>query len=123
MHRLPLPAIAIETDVDWNEALAYSESGLAIIYKHSPVCGLSEMALEHMLSFEKVLPKHVKLFFIDVISARATSRKIEAVTGIIHESPQVLFLRNRHCVWNASHRAINKLALTSGLASAIEKEG
>lgn len=123
MRRPPLPAIPLETETDWNGALAYSESGLAIVYKHSPVCGLSEMALEHMLSFEKELPQRVKLYFVDVIGARATSRKIESATGVVHESPQVLFLRNRHCVWNASHRAINKVALTAGLANAMEKDG
>jgi bacillithiol system protein YtxJ len=53
------------------------------------------------------------LYYVDVIGSRQASQKIEAMTGIQHESPQILWVRNRQCQWHASHRKITAEALRS----------
>lgn len=96
---------------DVEKAMARSENELAIFYKHSPICGLSEIAIDEMTRYAKALPEGAALYYVDVIGSRKASQKIEAMTGILHESPQVLFVRQGQCFWHASHRKITAEAL------------
>jgi bacillithiol system protein YtxJ len=40
---------------------------------------------------------------LEVQSARDVSRELADVTGVRHETPQVIVLRDGKAVWNASH--------------------
>ena len=40
---------------------------------------------------------------LEVQSAREISRELANLTGIRHETPQVIVLRDGKAVWNASH--------------------
>jgi bacillithiol system protein YtxJ len=40
---------------------------------------------------------------LEVQSAREISRELANLTGIRHETPQVIVLRHGKAVWNASH--------------------
>lgn len=119
MRQPPLPAQPILSSIDFEEALRHSENGLAIVYKHSPICELSEMARGHVAAFEKQLPPGVKLFYVDVIGSRMASMHIEKTMGILHESPQILYLRDRQCVWSASHRAISRDSLRAQMEKSL----
>ncbi|MCW3489872.1 bacillithiol system redox-active protein YtxJ [Dethiobacter alkaliphilus] len=57
-------------------------------------------------------PATVKVCRIVVQKARDVSQAVAEKTGVRHESPQVLLIRNGQCIWNTSHRSItkNKLA-------------
>jgi len=46
--------------------------------------------------------------FVDVVKNRDISKKIASETGVAHESPQVLVLKNGSVYWHASHSAIDK---------------
>ena len=52
---------------------------------------------------------------IVVQTARNVSREVEARTGVRHESPQAIVLRNGAAVWNASHFDITAEAVTEAL--------
>jgi bacillithiol system protein YtxJ len=104
-------AIVLVEPKDAEKAMAQSESEVCIFYKHSPICDLSEMAIHEMRRYAENLPKGVALYYVDVIGSRKASQKIEALTGIVHESPQVLFVKQGKCFWHASHRRITAEAL------------
>ena len=40
---------------------------------------------------------------LEVQSAREISRELANLTGVRHETPQVIVLRDGKAVWNASH--------------------
>ena len=40
---------------------------------------------------------------LEVQSAREISRELANLTGVRHETPQVIILRDGKAVWNASH--------------------
>lgn len=91
---------------------------LHLIYKHSPYCSLSFVAEEQVRNFagqEGAIP----VTMIDVIRQRAMSDAIEEVTGVRHESPQVLLVRDGSVVWHASHRRVSAIAIES----AVKAEG
>jgi bacillithiol system protein YtxJ len=47
--------------------------------------------------------------------ARDVSNEIESRTGVRHESPQAIILRNGKAVWNASHWSVTADAVEQAL--------
>ena len=68
-----------------------------IVFKHSNACSISSRAYREM---EK-LGDQVNI--LEVQSARDVSRELANLTGVRHETPQVIVLRDGKAVWNASH--------------------
>ena len=87
------------------DLLARSHNEPVILFKHSSMCPISSAAYAEM----KRVPNDVSLVVVQ--QARDLSREIEARTGIQHESPQAIILRNGRAVWNASHWSIKADAI------------
>jgi bacillithiol system protein YtxJ len=67
-----------------------------IVFKHSNACSISSRAYREMEKLDGVN-------ILEVQSAREISRELANLTGIRHETPQVIVLRDGKAVWNASH--------------------
>jgi len=67
-----------------------------IVFKHSNACSISSRAYREMEKLDGVN-------ILEVQSAREISRELANLTGIRHETPQVIILRDGKAVWNASH--------------------
>ena len=80
-----------------------------VLFQHDPWCGISATAHKAL----STLPLSVCL--IDVARQRSLSRLIADRTGVRHESPQVLVLRDGVAVWTASHWAITAEAVVQVL--------
>jgi bacillithiol system protein YtxJ len=52
---------------------------------------------------------------IEVQGARSISNEIKERTGIAHESPQVIILRNGNAVWHASHWKVTSHAVAQAM--------
>lgn len=83
---------------------------LAVLYKHSPLCGLSDMAAQQVRSFMAANPD-VPVYIVDVIRHRPASQDVERRLSIRHESPQAFVLRMGAVAWHGSHRAVTASAL------------
>lgn len=88
-----------------------------IIYKHSPTCSLSFVAEEQVRRYADV-GESLPVIMIDVIGQRAMSNAIEEATGVRHESPQVLLVRDGRVAWHTSHRGVTVSALAGATATA-----
>jgi hypothetical protein len=55
------------------------------------------------------------VYLVDVAQQQDLSRRIAEQTGVRHQSPQVLVLRQGEAVWSASHRAITAAAVIAAL--------
>lgn len=97
-------------------------SELALLYKYSPICPLSDHASAHVGRFMKEHPG-LPVFDVDVIRGRETSRALEGLLGVRHESPQAILLRSGKPVWVASHTGVNVRALEQALRSARALSG
>jgi bacillithiol system protein YtxJ len=82
-----------------------------VVFKHSNSCPISSAAYREM---EK-LDGEVNL--LEVQTARDVSREFATITGIQHESPQVIVLRDGKAVWNASHCDVKASAVGEALRS------
>jgi bacillithiol system protein YtxJ len=52
-----------------------------------------------------------------VQSAREVSRELANLTGVRHETPQVIILRDGKAVWDASHFDVSAAAVADAVAS------
>ena len=67
-----------------------------IVFKHSNACSISARAYREMEQLDEVN-------ILEVQTAREISRELANLTGVRHETPQVIILRDGKAVWNASH--------------------
>ena len=79
---------------------------LAVIFKHSTSCDRSHTAYRTVTRFCSAEPART-IFLISVPKFRDAAAFVENHTGIRHESPQVLALRNGVVFAYASHGRIN----------------
>jgi bacillithiol system protein YtxJ len=89
--------------------LEQSKEKPVVIFKHSTTCPISAGAYQQMA----VLKDEVAL--VEVQSAGDISREIAASTGVEHESPQVIILRDGKPVWHSSHWDITKETVEKAL--------
>ena len=80
-----------------------------VIFKHSTTCPTSAIAYRSMQDFDG------EIVLVEVQRARELSREIEEKTGVQHESPQVIVLRNGQVVWDASHFQIKAAAVAEAV--------
>lgn len=90
------------------KAVSASAHKPAVIYKHSPICGLSDIAIVQFERFRLGETGRFDFHQVDVIGARPASQLLERLLGVRHESPQVLIVWDSRCVWHGSHRAIKQ---------------
>jgi len=91
------------------------EKGLAaqrfLLFKHSTRCGTSDRAFREYSRFiaeQSELPSG----WIDVAAQRDWSDEVARRTGIGHQSPQAIWIRDGAVAWHASHWDITVSALT-----------
>lgn len=106
-HHRPARLRKLKRQADLDAVL---ENDIAVLYKHSPICGLSARALREVRGFIATHPA-LPVYLVNVITRRELSRQIEQHTGVRHESPQAIVLRDGRPTWHASHRAVTKQAL------------
>lgn len=92
-----------------DELVTLSYSKPVILFKHSMTCPISSNAYEQM----SLINNEVSLVVVQ--RSRDISREIETRTGVTHESPQAIILRNGQAVWNASHWRVTKEAVEQAL--------
>jgi len=93
------------------DAFAASRLAPVFIFKHSTACGMSSRALAEFRAFLASAPEGFGYYQVDVLESRAASDRVEELSGVRHESPQILLLWESKCVWDADHGAVRALAL------------
>ena len=78
-----------------------------IIFKHSTRCGISRMVLRQFEKNFNIENDNVKLFLLDLISYREVSNEIAIQFQVMHQSPQLIILRNGKTVHHSSHDSID----------------
>lgn len=102
------------TSVDQLEEVKKSSKNAAVaIFKHSTRCGISRMVFKQ---FEKSFTeemKGIKVYYIDLLNYREVSAEVGYVFQVLHESPQLVVVKNEVTVAYASHYDILQIDLKS----------
>jgi len=97
-----------------NEIQQESNEKPVVIFKHSTRCSISRMALKQFEN-EFDLHKDVKPYFLDLIANRDVSNEIANRFQVVHQSPQILLIKDGKSVYDASHDRIDAVVLKSKL--------
>lgn len=95
----------LESVQELENLLAQRDGEARIFFKHSTRCAISAMALNGFESTWKGNPD--PLYFIDLIRFREVSDALAIGTGVRHESPQVIVVRDGNILYQASHSSID----------------
>lgn len=76
-----------------------------VIFKHSTRCSISSMALSR-IDKKEIASLNADFYLLNIIRNRQISNLIEKDFKVIHESPQLLIIKNGICVYNESHSGI-----------------
>ena len=58
---------------------------------------------------------NVKVYYLDLLNYRDVSDKVGVTFNVIHQSPQLLIIKNEVSVFNASHQDITSIKLQDHL--------
>lgn len=105
-----LPWIMLTSKDQLADITKKSEGKTQVLFKHSTRCGISSMVLRQ---FEAAydLDLNVDLYFLDLLNYRDVSNEVGYQFQVMHQSPQLLVIRNGVVVAHASHGAINDVDL------------
>ena len=88
-----------------------SKTNPVAIYKHSTTCGISRMVLRQIESTYDIAPNQLDIYYLDLKAYREVSNEVAARFQVIHQSPQMIVIKNGTAVYNDSHGGVNVPAL------------
>lgn len=77
-----------------------------IIFKDSATCGISAYAKERLVSGNDLLIAKADFNYLNLLSYRSVSNFIADELNVIHQSPQIIVLKNKEVVYRVSHHSI-----------------
>ncbi|WP_026463396.1 bacillithiol system redox-active protein YtxJ [Adhaeribacter aquaticus] len=84
-----------------------SKQAPVIIFKHSTSCSISATAKARLeRQWDDAGLENVKPYYLDLLSYRSVSNAIAETFAIMHQSPQLLLIKDGECLYDASHMGI-----------------
>ena len=98
-----------------------SKEKLMIIFKHSTRRGISRIVLKEFMRQYPLTEDTANLYYLDIFGFRAISNEISSRFGVVHESPQLLVIKDGNVVHHASHHRINSNKLNEFISVGEQK--
>ena len=92
---------------DLDAAIEASSEVPVVLFKHSTRCSISSSALSRLSRNWDNELVNVKPFMLDLLSYRDVSAAIGDKLNVIHQSPQMIVVKNGKAVFTSSHMDIN----------------
>ena len=96
-----------------DKAVKTTEERPALFFKHSTRCSISQMALSRFESQWSLEEEVCSIYYIDLLNYREVSNRLSEVTGVEHQSPQVILIMEGGVAHTASHSAISAKEIES----------
>lgn len=105
-----LPWIDLNSMSQLNEIEEKSKTKTQVIFKHSTRCGISRMVMNQFVDAYNV-DINLDLYYLDLLNYRDVSNEVGYKFQVMHESPQILVIKNGITVAHGSHSGINGIDL------------
>ena len=106
-----LPWIPLQSINQLDEIEKKSKGKTQVIFKHSTTCGISRMVLNMFVDTYDVSEGQLDLYFLDLHAHRDVSNETGIKFQVVHQSPQLLIIKNGVTVFHTSHGAISDVSL------------
>jgi len=87
-----------------------SKTKAQFVFKHSTRCGISRMVMNQFVSMYDT-EINADLYYLDLLNYRDVSNEVGYKFQVMHQSPQLLVIKNGTAVAHASHSGINNVEL------------
>ena len=106
------PGITIHSKADFELLIENSFIRPQLIFKHSTRCSISRYVLSDFIAHFTFSSDELEAHYLDLLSYREISNQIAEQLEVIHQSPQILLIKNGKVVVYTSHEGINKIQLS-----------
>ena len=106
----------LESMEDLDAAEALSHEKIVVLFKHSTRCSISRFVLKQFENAFGIPEDKMQLYFLDLIEYRPISSEIAERFEVIHQSPQIIVLKDGKAVFNRSHESIDSNDLAQFVA-------
>ena len=106
-----LPWISLINTDQLHDIEMRSKTKPQVIFKYSTRCGINRVVMNRFVEDYGYSGEAFDLYYLDIIGYREISNAIAHRFNVVHESPQVLVIKNGTVVAQASHGAISGLDL------------
>ena len=107
LNWLPLTSI---DQIEKIKTLSKTES--IFIFKHSTRCGISRMVIKKFESLFSEEHQNLKVYYLDLLNYRNVSNEVANSFQVIHQSPQLLVIKNGNSSYDASHSEVASVNLS-----------
>lgn len=101
-----------------DELVANSNKKTVVIFKHSTRCGISMHAKDRLESNWDIDADSVDFYYLDLLNYRPISNAIAEKLGVMHQSPQLIVLKNGKVIHESTHSSISLKDLKTGIQAA-----
>jgi bacillithiol system protein YtxJ len=84
-----------------------SQTKPVVLFKHSTRCSISRMALKQFETEFNFPKEKIDWYLLDLLNHRDLSNEIASKYNVVHQSPQIVVIRNGKAVFNESHNSIS----------------
>ena len=84
-----------------------SQTKPVVLFKHSTRCSISRMALKQFDTEFNYPEEKIDWYLLDLLNHRDLSNEIASRYHVVHQSPQIVVIRNGKAVFNESHDSIS----------------
>ena len=106
-----LPWIPLNDIQQIRDIIQKSKVKTQAIFKHSTRCGISRMVLNQFIDLYNFTEDDLDLYYLDLLSYRAISDEVGVTFMVMHESPQLIVIKNGKAIIHGSHGAVNNITL------------
>lgn len=92
-----------------------------IIFKHSTSCSISSLARHRLENYWDLEEDQAEFYLLDLLRHRDISNGIAEHYGVRHESPQILIIRDGHCISHSSHLDITAGGIKAHLGVRMDR--
>lgn len=110
-EKKPLPWIPLTSVAQLKEIEKRSLTKPQVIFKHSTTCGISRMVMNTFNSTYDISETQMDLYYLDLHAYRDVSNETGYKFQVLHQSPQLLVIKNNVTVAHASHGGITEIQL------------
>ena len=100
-----------------NELIDRSSDEYICIFKHSARCNISAMVKSRLESSSDEKIQSQPIFLINVLKNRVISDQVASTFNLVHESPQLLVVKNRELIHHSAHTGITVEGLKQALTN------
>lgn len=87
-----------------------------VVFKHSTRCGISAMTEDALMKGIDWDQSEFKFYYLDLLNHRDISNQIAERYGVVHQSPQLILIREGRAVDSVTHHAVRPNVIQSWIS-------